>query len=271
MEPGFGVVPARLARVRSCLGLPKAFIQFESGILIKTVVNFWIERFACGGGILKRAQIVAFHALFDKETVDGRRCTERGNTIFFDQLQKVMRNEFFVIIDKDSAAHHPLAIELSPDRLAPSSVGYSQVQPIGRDIMPVFGCDQMADSISIIVQDHLRIAGRARRKIHQHRLQRFGVSAGKFIRHVFQLGIEINPTGAGAHCGKTGGQSMVFLAGAFYMLCDVARGGGNDGGNAGGFKPVDISPFSSAGWWRGWRPRRFYAAPGWRTRTGNDA
>ena len=36
---------------------------------------------------------------------------------------------------------------------------------------------------------------------------------------------------------------MVFLAGAFYMLCDVARGGGDDGGNAGGFKPVDIILF----------------------------
>ena len=36
---------------------------------------------------------------------------------------------------------------------------------------------------------------------------------------------------------------MVFLAGAFYMLCDVARGGSDDGGNAGGFKPVDIILF----------------------------
>ena len=45
--------PRQIGQSQSCLGLPKTFVQFESGILIKTVVNFWIERFACSSGILE--------------------------------------------------------------------------------------------------------------------------------------------------------------------------------------------------------------------------
>ena len=86
--------------------------------------------------------------------------------------------------------------------------------------------------------------------IHQHGFQSFGISPGKFVRHSFQLRVEINPTGAGAHRGEAGGQTMVFCAGAFYMLCNITCGSSDNRGNAGSFKSIDIIFFRQqvGGW-----------------------
>ena len=108
----------------------------------------------------------------------------------------------------------------------------------------------MANGISVIVKNHFGITGGTGRKIHQHGFQSFGISPGKFVRHSFQLRVEINPTGAGAHRGEAGGQTMVFCAGAFYMLCNITCGSSDNRGNAGSFKSIDIIFFCQqvGGW-----------------------
>ena len=74
------------------------------------------------------------------------------------------------VIDKDRALAHPLAVELAPEALSPPRIGNGEMKSVGLTAVPVFGREEVAQSIGVLVLHHLGISRGSGREEHQSRL-----------------------------------------------------------------------------------------------------
>ena len=73
-----------------------------------------------------------------------------------------------MVVNEDCCASKPLSVELTPYSLAPSCIGYGEVDAIGIEVVPEHTCGEMAESIQMVVSHHLWLATCAAGEIHQH-------------------------------------------------------------------------------------------------------
>ena len=62
----------------------------------------------------------------------------------------------------------PLAIELTPDSLAPTSISHRQVQRTLVQVVPEDTSGQMAHGVEVVVSHHLRLTAGTRGEVHNH-------------------------------------------------------------------------------------------------------
>ena len=88
--------------------------------------------------------------------------------IFLYLSHYLLGGELLVVVNEDCCASKPLSVELTPYSLAPSCIGYGEVDAIGIEVVPEYTCGEMAQSIQMIVSHHLWFATCAAGEIHQH-------------------------------------------------------------------------------------------------------
>ena len=86
------------------------------------------------------------------------------------------------VVDEHRTLRQPLPVELAPHALGPAGVGDGEMQPVGIHAMPVFGGDEVAQGIFIIVHGRLGVAGGAGGEEHQH-----GIGAAGGVRFPQEL------------------------------------------------------------------------------------
>ena len=74
------------------------------------------------------------------------------------------------VIGEKPALAHPLSVDLAPARLRPARLGNREMKSVPLDLMPVLRRHVVSQRVEVAVERHLRIAGRARREEHQHRI-----------------------------------------------------------------------------------------------------
>ena len=98
------------------------------------------------------------------------------------------------VIREDARLHDPLTVVLAPHGLAPTGVGDREVNAVGPHVMPMLGGRDMTERVGRIVQDHLGIARRAAREVHEHGIVDVGLHALEVLRRVAHAGVEVDPT-----------------------------------------------------------------------------
>ena len=78
--------------------------------------------------------------------------------------------ELLVIEHEYGSTCKPLAIELTPNSLAPASVGHGKMERTFVQIVPEHTGRQMSHGIEIVVGHHLRFSAGTAGEIHQHRI-----------------------------------------------------------------------------------------------------
>ena len=73
--------------------------------------------------------------------------------------------EFLVFVNKNAAACEHLSVQLAPNGLGPTGVGYGQVASVFLYIVPKAGGDDMTQGIGIIVGHHFGLSGGAGGKV----------------------------------------------------------------------------------------------------------
>ena len=74
------------------------------------------------------------------------------------------------VVHEERALAHPLSVELAPARLRPAGLGDREVQSVALDLVPVLRRHEVAEAVEVAVERHLRIARRAAREEHEHRV-----------------------------------------------------------------------------------------------------
>ena len=128
--------------------------------------------------MLDGAEVEAGQVLLDEHPVHCGRRTERRDVVFGEHRQDLLGVEPVKVVDEHRAFAQPLAIQLAPEGLAPAGLGDREVQSAGLHPVPVAGRDVMAQRVFVAVHGDFRIAGRAGREEHQHRV----VAAGRVVR-----------------------------------------------------------------------------------------
>ena len=114
-------------------------------------------------------EIVLLQFSQNQHPVYRRGHTEGGHPILFYHRQELCRIEPAPdIIDHNSRPLIPLTKQFAPGALSPPRVGHSEMQIGTPDIMPEPPGDNMAQRITVIMQHHLRLSRRPRRKEDQH-------------------------------------------------------------------------------------------------------
>ena len=127
--------------------------------------------------MLDGTEVEAGQILLDQHPVHRGRRTERCDVVFGEHRQNLLGVEPIKVVDEHRTLAQPLAIQLAPERLAPAGLGDREVQSAGLHPVPVPGRNVMAQRIFVAVNGDLRIAGRAGREEHEHRI----VAAGRVV------------------------------------------------------------------------------------------
>ena len=105
----------------------------------------------------------------NQHTVDCRRTAETRDLILLKERQKLGCLEFAPEIDNEqTCAGNPLTEYLAPRTFCPSGIRGREVDVIGCQVMPEFGCNPMTERICVVVQHHLGLARGAGREIDKH-------------------------------------------------------------------------------------------------------
>ena len=129
--------------------------------------------------MLDGAEVEAGKILLDQHPVHRGRRTERRDVVFGEHRQDLLGVEPIKVVDEHRTLAQPLAIQLAPERLAPAGLGDREVQSAGLHPVPVPGRNVMAQRIFVAVNGDLRIAGRAGREEHEHRIVLARVAPGE--------------------------------------------------------------------------------------------
>ena len=129
------------------LGLTETFHQTDTGSTHELIENFRIQCLTGDGGILQRSQIIMGKIFLDQETVHRRRCAECGHMILGEHRQDLIGMELVEIECESRRLAEPLAVELTPEGLAPAGVGDGEMQTIRIDIVPVFCRGKMTQRV----------------------------------------------------------------------------------------------------------------------------
>ena len=160
------------------LRLAEALGDLQPRRLFKLIIDLRVQRLARGRCVLDGTEVEAGQILLDQHPVHRGRRTERRDVVFGEHRQDLLGVEPIKVVDEHRTLAQPLAIQLAPERLAPAGLGDREVQSAGLHPVPVAGRDVMAQRIFVAVNGDLRIAGRAGREEHQHRV----VAAGRVCR-----------------------------------------------------------------------------------------
>ena len=183
---GLGRRPWEGADGERRLRLPEALHEADAGEAAEGVVNGGVERLAGDGAILERGEVVAGQVFANEEAEDGGRGAERGDVVIVDHAEDVGGDELVVVVDEDRGAGDPLPIELAPDGLPPAGVGDGEVQAARVEVMPEAACGDVAQGVTEIVDDHLRLARGAGGEVHERgvvvRVYEGGADEGRGLR-----------------------------------------------------------------------------------------
>ena len=195
---GLGHAAHRVVNGEGGFGLAEALHQGKARGPLPLLINFGVQRLACGGGVFNRGEVVFRQILFDEETIHGGRRAESGDVVFCKHGQDVVSVELVKIVGKDGGLVHPLAVIFSPQGLAPARVGNGEVQAVRIYVMPVFGGDIVAQGIFVVVLCNFRITRGAGGEEHQH-----GIGAAGCVRlppvgvgEAFHLFVKVMPAQA---------------------------------------------------------------------------
>ena len=170
---GLWLHPRESAQRHGGLGLPEAFHEADARQLEELLVDGRIECLASRGAVAEGREVVAAEVFADEETIDCGRRTEARDVVLLHLPQYLLRRKLLVVEDEDAGSGKPLAVELAPNGLAPSRVGYGEMDAVGREVVPENTGREMADSVEEVVCHHLRLARRARGEVENH-----GVAVG---------------------------------------------------------------------------------------------
>ena len=159
------------------LRLAEALGDLQPRRLFKLIIDLRVQRLARGRCVLDGTEVEAGQILLDQHPVHRGRRTERCDVVFGEHRQNLLGVEPIKVVDEHRTLAQPLAIQLAPERLAPAGLGDREVQSAGLHPVPVAGRDVMAQRIFVAVNGDLRIAGRAGREEHEHRI----VAAGRVV------------------------------------------------------------------------------------------
>ena len=72
-----------------------------------------------------------------------------------------------MVENEDGCSGKPLSVELAPNSLAPTGIGYGEMDGVLVEIVPIYTRGQMAEGIEVIVCHHLWFACGSRCEVHQ--------------------------------------------------------------------------------------------------------
>ena len=136
---------------------------------------------------MDRREIVLREIFLYHHAVHRGRCAKGRDAVFLEKRKYIRRVEAVEIVGEYRAFAHPLTVELAPERLAPSGIGYREVELASLDAVPIFRGNEMSERVFVGVLGDLRIACRARGEEHEHRI----VSAGGILRPLVLSGEEL--------------------------------------------------------------------------------
>ena len=221
------------------LGLAVGLHQAQAGELVPAVVDLGVERLARRRGIVQGGQVVSLHPLLDEKAVDGRRCAEGGDLVFFHHVQQVVGDELVKVVDEDRRRGEPLPIELAPDRLHPACLGDGQVQIVRVDVVPVAGGDDVRHRVGVVVDDHLGHARRAGGEVEEQRVVPGGLDPLEVPVVLFELLRIGEPALPPAADDKLGVDPVILPARLVDILGDVALARADAGGDASRLEAVN--------------------------------
>ena len=170
------------------LGLAEAFVDPQAGRLLELHEHLGVERLAGRRRVADGAEVVFRDVLLDEHPVHRRRCAECRDLVLGEHRQDLLRVEAREVVGEDRAFAEPLPVQLAPERLAPARLRDGEVQPVRLDEVPVLRRHVVPQRVLVAVQRHLRIARRARREEHEHRV----VTAGRVDRPRIDRGIAVD-------------------------------------------------------------------------------
>ena len=101
--------------------------------------------------------------------------------------------ELFMVEDEHHGTGKPLAVELSPDSLAPSRVSHGEVDAVFLEVMPEDACGEVAQGIEVVVSHHLRFSAGAAGEVHQQGIfiavDICGLDKGRCLVNLFMPGV----------------------------------------------------------------------------------
>ena len=150
--------------------LSKSFIQLMSGHLQKLIVDFRVQRFSGNAAMMQGGKVIFCQVLFNKKTVDCRRCAKGGDFIILHDSEQVMWNKAFIIIGKHRRSTDPLSIDFTPGSLRPACVRNSQMKTVVLNLLPKMCGQDMSKRIGIVMCYHLRITSGTGCKIQKHQV-----------------------------------------------------------------------------------------------------
>ena len=192
-RPGSWVCVLKVRNGKRRLSLAEAFENRQARVLFPEIEQVGVERFARRRRVLQRRQIILVKVGLHHEAIHGWRAAQRRDLVFLDQTKNLVGMIAVEVVREHARFHQPLAIVLAPNCLAPTRIGNREMNAVGIDIVPMLGSGKMPDCVRRIVQNHLRVARRTAREVHQH-----GVGSKRFHALEFRggqtnLGVEVKP------------------------------------------------------------------------------
>ena len=176
------------------LGLAEALEDGQPRVLLPEVVQVGVERLARGGAVLERREVVRVDVRLHHEAVHRGRAAQRGDVPARDEVEDLVRVEAVEVVGQHARLHGPLAVELAPDRLAPAGVGDREVRAaVAGGVVPELRGRGVCQRVGAVVQDHLGLAGGARREVHDHRLVDLRGDAHPELSRRTHAGVEVDP------------------------------------------------------------------------------
>ena len=200
------------------LRLAEALVDREPRVLFPEVEQIGVERLACRRRVLKRREVIGVEVLRHHKTVHRRRAAHRRDLVLRDKREDLARVEAVEIVREDAGLHKPLPVIFAPNRLAPARVSDGEVDAVRLHVVPMLGGDEVRNGVAGVVEHHLRVAGRAGRKVHEHGLGRYRVATLEDLARRADAAVEVDPTFA-----LDGRGADAFLAGK--RRADGARDG----------------------------------------------
>ena len=149
------------------LSLSEAFVNLNARQLLEGFCHGWVHCLARCGAVFKTAEVILREILLNHEAIDGRRGTERGDVILLNLSHNLICRKLLVVENEDGCSGKPLSVELAPNCLAPTGIGYGEMDRVLVEIVPIYTRGQMTECIEVIVCHHFWLACGSRCEVHQ--------------------------------------------------------------------------------------------------------